>query len=271
MSSPPPEHNPYAAPAGDGRDVLEARAFAELHQRTLGPMEMLGLALRVFAARPVLIILLVVIVGLPANILSVLQEPVEIDSFEGILQSTRETMWIEAIFGVASSIGLAKITEVVARAESVSSGEILRHLLRRLLSGIGTRVMYSIGCGLLTCLLVIPGIAFLIYWGFSDSVVSLRGIGGTRALEYSKRLVIGRWWTIFVTTLAMAIPMGVVMILVGLASGYVIDLLGGNPALSVVSDSMMDVLAAVLSIAFTIYFLNLDYLAGRKEEPIGAS
>jgi hypothetical protein len=37
-----------------------------------------------------------------------------------------------------------------------------------------------------------------------------------------------------------------------------------------VSDSVMDVFASVVTIAITIYFLNLDYLAKPDGEPFGA-
>jgi len=266
MSNFDSDQNPYAAPSGDGKPELDARAFAEIHERELGTFAILGLALRVFAARPLLIICIAVVVGLPVNIFSATQDSVDIETMSDVARSIRSTVWLDALFGVVASLALAKVTEVVVRGESTSSKEIIVHSLRRLLSGIGTRIMYSIGCGLLSCLLIVPGIAFALYWYFHDSAVALRGMGGRRALAYSKRLVEGRWWRVFVVVfLTVFLVMGAAFGF-SLGAGLVIGLLGDPPMLSLVGDSVIDVFGAVLAIAMTIYFLNLEWLATRIKE-----
>lgn len=268
MSNFDSDQNPYAAPSGDGKPELDARAFAEIHERELGAFAILGLALRVFAARPLLIICIAVVVGLPVNIFSATQDSadVDIETMSDVARSIRSTVWLDALFGVVASLALAKVTEVVVRGESTSSKEIIVHSLRRLLSGIGTRIMYSIGCGLLSCLLIVPGIAFALYWYFHDSAVALRGMGGRRALAYSKRLVEGRWWRVFVVVLLTVFLVMGAAFGISLGVGLVIGLLGVPPMVSLVGDSVIDVFGAVLAIAMTIYFLNLEWLATRNGE-----
>jgi hypothetical protein len=266
MSNFDPDQNPYAAPSGDGRDVVDARAFAELQTRLLGPIEILGLALRVFATRPLFFIGIVVIVGLPINILSDKLGEGDDESMAAMLRSLRTTAWLDTIFGVASSLGIAKMTAVVVQAESASSGEVVVHTLRRLLAGIGTRVMFAIACGFLTCLFIIPGIAYAVFWSFHDPIVSLRGIGGTRALAYSKRLVTGRWWQVFGVLLAMGMLVLLVMSVAAFASALVLEFVGETFALNLVSSAVLDVILSVVTIGVTIYFLNLDYFASRNDE-----
>jgi hypothetical protein len=50
---------------------------------------------------------------------------------------------------------------------------------------------------LYTLLLIVPGIIFSIYWIFALYVSIFRDINGTDALKYSKKLVEGKWWRIF--------------------------------------------------------------------------
>jgi hypothetical protein len=51
--------------------------------------------------------------------------------------------------------------------------------------------------GLLSLLLVIPGLIYEVYYTFGIWAAALRGVGGKKALNYSKDLINGQWWRVF--------------------------------------------------------------------------
>lgn len=273
MSNFDPENNPYAPPAADGgHPGAGAQAFAAVEQRPLGALDIVGLALRVFASRPVLILAIVVLWGLPQNIISEYLDRGTDDSVQAMGQSLRHSIWLNTFFGVGLSLSLAKATEVVVRGEATTGGQIVLHALRRWFSGFGTRFIFGFAFALLTCLLIVPGIAYAVYWAFHDQVVSLRGFGGMHALAYSKRLVVGRWWRVFWLLLAVvfmgAVPMFLTGTSGGVIEGYVIAA-GFDKALwglNLTVATLIDIMGAIMTISLTLCFLNLEAQSTRHED-----
>lgn len=67
-----------------------------------------------------------------------------------------------------------------------------------------------------TLMLLIPGIIFSLWYGFSSYAVMLDDKKGMEALNYSKSLVKGRWWGVFWRLLAPSFVIGIVTSLVQL-------------------------------------------------------
>lgn len=263
MSQFDPYDNPYAAPSAAPPHVVDASAYQALEQRILGPMDLLQLAFRVFATKPLLIIGIVLAIDLPLNILGHYLDAGKEVSLQNTMQSIRMSLWLDSLFGVISTLGLAKITEVVVRGQSVTEGEFAGHVVRRLPSGIGTRLMFSIACGFLTCLLILPGIAFAVFWSFTDQFVSLRGIGGIDAMKSSSRLVSGRWWQVFGTMLAIGFLIFIVAMSISAMGGFALGIAGPpevvESVISIAIDTGVDLIYALMPIAVTLYFLNLEH------------
>jgi len=78
-----------------------------------------------------------------------------------------------------------------------------------------------------TLLLIIPGILFAVWFGFSSVICVLEGTRGSAALSESKQLVSGKWWSVFWRFLATYFVFGilfylaviVLMVLIGLIMG----------------------------------------------------
>lgn len=64
-----------------------------------------------------------------------------------------------------------------------------------------TTVIGNIINFLLLMLLIVPGIVWMVYYTFSMQVVTLRNLTGKEALNFSKFLVKGRWWKVFLLCL----------------------------------------------------------------------
>jgi hypothetical protein len=69
--------------------------------------------------------------------------------------------------------------------------------VQKLPRAIFTTVLMGILLIGLLLLLIIPGVIAGVYWAFALSVVVFYGKSGFDALNYSKDLVKGRWWTVF--------------------------------------------------------------------------
>lgn len=77
---------------------------------------------------------------------------------------------------------------------------------------VGLLTLAAIVGGLI--LLIIPAIIFGVWFSFANLAVILSDKGAVAAMKYSKSLVVGRWWEIFVKLLVPAVVIGIGMNLV---------------------------------------------------------
>lgn len=118
---------------------------------------------------------------------------------------------------------------------------------------IGTSLLAGIIVLGLSLLLLIPGIIWSMYYTFLLQVIILHGLSGKTALNYSKSLVKGRWWRIFMRVFILGVIVAVPsMILSGV--------------LSVVPHGLKEFISIIINllamgfhvVGMTIIFLNLD-------------
>ncbi len=76
-----------------------------------------------------------------------------------------------------------------------------------------------------TLLLIIPGIIFAVWYGFTSYVVIFESNRGLSALRASKSLVVGRWWPIAWRILITAVVFGVINSALSYALAFLIRLL----------------------------------------------
>jgi hypothetical protein len=260
--------NPFAAPKSDGSINPNESAFAEVFTRELTATELFVLALRVFSAKPWLIIGITLAIGVPVNFLAETLAPVHSDDLGELGRNIRMIVWLDALIGVLASIGLARLTEKVVRGEHVSALDVVSHMMRRWLAGIGTRVLYNFGVGLMLLLLIVPGVAFMVFWLFCDQAVALRYKSGTAALSLSKELVRGRWWRIAGALLFLSVVVGFPVLLVSVGGGVLLELFNGQLAITMAIDTLSDLLLSVVAIAVTLLFLNLEAMQAPEVQEI---
>lgn len=112
-------------------------------------------------------------------------------------------------------ISIVRLTAATIEGEPYSRKTIVEKGLERVFPLIGTNIVMGILLLLLFVLLIIPGIAFTIYWVFAGTVTILLGVRGWEALKKSKELVQGRRWQTLRVAFGSAILLSITKELIG--------------------------------------------------------
>jgi hypothetical protein len=166
--------------------------------------------------------------------------------FSGILISVIQ-LW--------ATIAVARLVEDDVLDRNPDWKEALRQTWHRLLSAIGTSLLMGFYLMVLSFCLVIPGLIYSIYWVFTPYVVTLRGVGGQQAMDYSKSLVNDRWWLVLVTAFVFAI-VGLLLLLPVMLVSAIFSLI---PYAGFLTNTLLQIAAALLTVLMVVFFLNLDY------------
>lgn len=163
---------------------------------------------------------------------------------------------VDSMIVLLGVLGVAWVVEARARGYSLSFGEALGKAVRRWLPAIGTNLLMWLILGILFVLLIVPGIIFAFYFSFAIYATALRGCAGSRALEYSKNLVNGRWWRaagklLGVSLLPLALVVMMIVVAPHLPHGWFVG---------IVRSFIVRVLYAFIQVATALLFLNLDAL-----------
>lgn len=117
-------------------------------------------------------------------------------------------------------------------------------------------------------LLIIPGIIFTVWYGFTFYTVAIDGKRGTEAMRASKLLVKGRWWSVVWRLIIPALAFGLILliadsIVTGIAGLFVGDILPQKKAvlfsgtLTLISTMVSLLLTPLSTAAVTILYENL--------------
>jgi uncharacterized membrane protein len=200
------------------------------------------------------IVMITLIVYIPINIILYM--------VAGYMKSFQDFMNVikilEGLFGVIAMMGIAVVVDLAIQNNDnlpISWGAALSKAFSRWGSCLTTSILGGIIILGLTFLLIIPGVIWSIYYIFIIQIVALRELGGKTALNYSKSLVKGRWWKTFGIVFVLASINGGI----GLGIGYLSTSLPGS--ISIITDTLIDIIAAFYTVATTILFLNLDYVS----------
>ncbi len=230
----------------------------DIKTRAYGISEIYALGWRVFWSKFGTILIIVLCVYVPIGIVGLL------------LSSDTVTSLLDFFVGVIATLATAYVVEQTVLEQKITWREALRHAASRWISAIGTGIVAGIILTLLSLLFVIPGVIWGVYYTFYLYVVALRNTGSKSALDYSKNLVKGRWWSVFGTLLAIVLP-GVVVMLLVVAPLWLVSVDGVFPEssaavyaillYSMVSPLIILLVSTFIEVTKIVWFLNLDYLA----------
>lgn len=137
----------------------------------------------------------------------------------------------------------------------------LQASLDRFLPSTLTNIIGGIIILFMTLLLIVPGIIWSIYYAFMVQVSMLRNLSGKEALNYSKKLVEGKWGKTFGRLLAscitVAFPFFIALVALSLIGGVIDKLLSGF---------ISDLMTTFVAIPTTLVFLNYDYLSKKASD-----
>ena len=245
--------------------------------RPLGVGEILDVGIKIYTRNALTLFKIVVFVVLPAQILvnlveiSALPSNVTLESgsrgglspFGGTIVENGSITGHDLSVFLVGFIAAFLIQFVAARfaqagcfraiadaylGEEVGWRSSLGFALRRLPAIVGLSILSGLIVGIGTLLCIIPGIYFYVAFAVAVPVLLVEGAGPGRALERSRELVRGRWWS----TLGVALVGYLLVTIVSLAiSGLVVGVLFAHPARNTVTGFALNTLSATLGSMIT--------------------
>ena len=222
--------------------------------------EILSEAWKIFKENFKTILIIVLLVYVPINIVLLFVPEGEI--FGSAENYARIVQILEGLIGIIAVMAITYLVKFRIDGRQIDFQEALRKALSKWTTVIGTNIMLAIFLLGLTLLLVVPGIIYGVYWTFVLYAVVLCDKSGKSALDYSKSVVQGRWWTVLWYSLALSLLSFLAGMLVGF---FYIFLLPEHWLSNMAVNTFIDIVATYFVVAFTIFFLNFD---STKEKPL---
>lgn len=127
---------------------------------------------------------------------------------------------IDSVFFLLASIALNKVLKTLLKNEPLpTKKELYANCLKYLWPTIYTGIIVGAAIFAGTLLFVIPGVIFLIWFSFTSLAIIFENKKGLEAMLFSKQLIIGRWWSVF---LRLAIPSLVFIIAAAIIENIII-------------------------------------------------
>ena len=230
----------------------------KIKSRKLGIGDLLGEGWQLYRTNFKNILLVILCVYIPVNIIISF---IPIDSFiqnygsRGLQLYNNILKILEFFIGTIATIGIASIVEKSLQGTTLSWGDSLRYGLSKWGTAIGTGFLAGLILLGLTLLLIIPGIIWSLYYTFWIYVVALRSVGGKTALDYSKSLVEGQWWSVF----GVFFVLGIIGLIVGLVIVFPFNLISDNQFFGIIPNTILDIVGAFFTVVAVVFFLNNDY------------
>lgn len=232
----------------------------EIYQKQFSIGRILSESWKMFIENFQVILIITLVVYIPINIILSLV-PID-DSMEGFKLYLRIMQILEGLIGIIATMAIAYAIKNKLEGKVVNAAEALKKALSRWGAAVGTNIMLGIFLLGLTLLLIVPGIIYYVYWIFVSLVVVLNDKSGKDALDYSKKIVEGRWWRVA----GYSIVFAMLGIIVGVVVSIPYWFLPENFLINIVTDTLIDILFSFFIVALTIFFINFD--ATKKPDEI---
>jgi len=113
------------------------------------------------------------------------------------------------------SITMIKVYSEKRQGVELSVGQAISKGKEYFLSAIGLSIIMGFALFFLFLALIIPGIIFLVFWVFAMYALVIDNKSSTEAMGFSKKLVKGHWWAMFLTIIVMFIAGAMVGVFAG--------------------------------------------------------
>lgn len=154
-------------------------------------------------------------------------------------------------------LGISYIAQAGFERQEVSLGIILSRSLSRWLAAVYTGFLENVFLFFLFLMLILPGVLYSVYWFFALYPVAFYGKSGRAALDYSKRLVQGRWWKVFSYIVSIGVLLAVPLVFVVIAFTLLRPFMGDM--LTTILDSLITQMILTFYLVFcAVLFFALD-------------
>ncbi|MBW2995521.1 hypothetical protein KY312_04145 [Candidatus Woesearchaeota archaeon] len=229
------------------RVIRKAPAEEEL---TLGPLMSKGW--EIYKNNFKIFLLIILVVYVPVNlILNILPETVQ-PTFESIRFEVYASQILELILGIIATLAIAYAVNKIINKKTPQVWESIKNALLVWDKAIFTTFLAGIILIALFLLLIIPGVIYSVYYTFFLYAIILNNVKYKNALDFSKNLVVGRWWRVFGVVL-------VVSILISIAASFIIIPFSFSSSylVNVIGDTIFDIVFALRDVIMVVFFLNL--------------
>ncbi len=243
--------------------------------KELGIMEILTKSLEFFRENIQTILMITLIVSVPIffisrlilelffkSLLSVSSESFSYSNSGSMIQTLLSFTGVMLILGLISGLlvtmGLAYFISKKIKGEKSDYKKALQKAVSKLPIGLGTSIFEGILLVILFILLILPGIYFSYLWVFATYAIVLRDKSWMKALDYSKSIVQGRWWSLFGKLLVMGIIVGIAAIVVIFVVALVVQLIPLAIVQNLIIDCVGWAIKAYTLVVLTILFLNME-------------
>jgi hypothetical protein len=162
---------------------------------------------------------------------------------------------ISAIANIFALTVTAIIAEAVVKNQSVSLAAAAA-IARAKFNGVfSTTLLTGIIVAGLSLLFVIPGIIYGVFYQFAVYAAMLRNRTGRDALSFSKSLVDGQWWTIFLTPISIAVIFALVVGVISL----LLELVLPSAYVAIIQSVLTSYLGALVNVIILAWFLNVEF------------
>jgi hypothetical protein len=215
--------------------------------------EILSLAWQKYTDLFQTILVIILIIYIPINIILGFV-PID-DSWEGILLYYRVIQLLEGFIGIIATMAIAFAVKQSLEGKRIEFGPALKKALFKWPYAFVTNLILGIFLLGLFLLLIVPGIIFYVFWMFTLYVVVLKDIHWKSALDYSRSIVKGRWWTVF----GYSIVFGLISLGVALGLGIITIFVPETYFTTLVIDTVLDIMIAFFTVVYAVFFINFDY------------
>lgn len=225
---------------------------AEIYQHQFSIGKILSMSWNLFKENFKSIFFITLIIYIPINFI-LFFVPIG-EGVSGLKQYMNVARLLESLIGIISTMAIAYIIKNRIDGTLIDFKAGLQKAFSSWASAIITSLLLGIFVLGLSLLLIVPGIIYYVFWSFALFVVVLKGISGNKALDYSKTIVEGRWWTVF----GYSIAFGLLSAAVAFVAGFLTIFLPGNIVTTVLGDTLIDLVLSFFIVVSTIFFINFD-------------
>ncbi|MCY6369922.1 hypothetical protein [Clostridium ganghwense] len=220
-------------------------------EKELSMGEIFAYAFNIYKAKIKMILFIILIISIPSNLIIDLLSP-----YSNKLGS--ELLKIIGVYiDVFIEVGAIYITYKYVNDEYVECNQLCKAIFSRWKGIIWTTIVAGIILLGFSLLLVIPGVIFWIYYSFIFQAVVIKNLSGTDALSYSKNLVKGYWWNLFIIQILRIITAVIVIL--------PINFISKNVIYGVISNTSVHFVMIFFDVAITICFFSLDSMKNKRD------
>ncbi|MBI2426532.1 MAG: hypothetical protein HYV34_01670 [Candidatus Kerfeldbacteria bacterium] len=168
------------------------------------------------------------------------------------------------LYGLLGIVATMAVAYAIARrvdGQDVTVSDALKKAFSRWLPAIGSSILYGLFVVGLSLLLIVPGIIYGVFWMFTVYNVVLRDRAGKGALDESKRIIAGRWWTAF----GYSLMLGLLTFLVAFLTSLPFSFLPDHSVVDFLASLSTAILTSYFSVAMVIFFLNFDHTRQKED------